>query len=162
MGLSNILKEQFDVTVNKSRGEIFETISKGKQSYHWTDLLQATINYKTIRIADEKLEIKRASYGRITISIKDTEEGKSKLTCEVRPFNTLMAIATAFVIGILILWTAVTLFAARNQAGLFMITAVWILFPLIMFLSYKYTMWVLIEYTKRVIHDISAGSTVVR
>lgn len=164
MGLNNRTKEVFEVTVDKPKLEILRTIDEGKNNYAWTDsIFGGTIDYKEIKVNEGRIEIRRGptsvaafrSLGTITVDIVEMDNGKSQLICEVHPYNNLGIVLTLFA-GALTLWTIGTLLISKNLDIWIMIAMAWGGFGLTFFLQYKYYKWALIQYTRKVINELSA------
>jgi hypothetical protein len=156
-------EDVFEVTVDKPRLEILNTIEAGKKNFSWTDsVLGGSIDYQEIEVKDGRIEIIRkplaivafGSFGTITIDIKENENGKSQLMCEVQ--HSMDFTLIKFLFGCLLtLWTIGALIIIRNLNGLIMIIVSWSVFGLFFFLLSKYFRWQLREYARKVISELS-------
>ena len=164
MGLNEKLKDSFVFTVDKTKSEILETIENRKQNQQWTDFLLAdTFDFKGIVETGGQLEILRKPttfspfrpYGKIIININTIGESKSKLTGETIPYNGNLPFALILIFGFIGLWTIGVLLTIKITIALPMTFITWSVFGLIIFLQYKYYKWGLLDYTKRLVTELT-------
>ena len=164
MGLNEKIKGSFDFTIDKTKSEILETIENRKQNQQWTDfLLTDTFDFKGIVETGGQLEILRKPtifspfrpYGKIIININTIEESKSKLTGETIPFNRNLPFTLILIFGFIGLWTIGVLLTIKITIALPMAFITWSVFGIIIFLQYKYYKWGLLNYTKRLVTELT-------
>jgi len=164
MRLNEKIKGSFDFTIDKTKSEILETIENRKQNQQWTDfLLTDTFDFKGIVETGGQLEILRKPttfspfrpYGKIIININTIGESKSKLTGETIPFNRNLPFTLILIFGFNGLWTIGVLLTIKITIALPMAFITWSVFGLIIFLQYKYYKWGLLNYTKRLVTELT-------
>ncbi|HRJ28686.1 MAG TPA: hypothetical protein PLV21_09225 [Cyclobacteriaceae bacterium] len=164
MGLNEKITEQFDVTTNVSTQDILQRLSDGKQKQTWTDFLVTnTIDYKAININNRRIEIIQTPTvlnafkpnGRITIDLSDSDDNTTKLKCEVVPFNGNLPILIWLPIGALTLWSLGVLLFSRSFQGFLMIFGAWTAFGLLTYLMFLFNKHGLINYSKRVVKELT-------
>ena len=164
MGLDEKIKDSFDFTVDKTKSEILDIIENRKQNQQWIDFLLAdTFDFKGIVETGGQLEIQRKPttfspfrpYGKIIININTIGESKSKLTGVTIPYNGNLPFALILIFAFIVLWTIVVLLTIKITIALPMTFITWSVFGLIIFLQYKYYKWGLLNYTKRLVAELT-------
>jgi len=146
MKFKDKLNDKYELTVNLSKLEIFEKLKKEIQNYQESDFLTKSFNFRQINILDNKIEITRKpkmvspfnADGKIIIEIIDFGNRMSKLNIEIIPYSGNFQYIIMFVFIVLFLWTLGVLFTIRFPNSLFMILLSWIIFPLFLYLKYRY------------------------
>jgi hypothetical protein len=163
MGLNDRITEEFQVETNKSKQEILQRISDGKQNQNWTDYLVPTyVNYKSINILDKGFETVRMPsminpfrpYGKIMIDIEENKD-KTNLKFKILPYDGLLPIVVGLLIGFLTLWTGLILLFSTDLKVLLMIIPAWTIFGLIIYLGLVYTKRGLKDYSQILIRELT-------
>ncbi len=163
MGLSEKIIERFDLTTEVSTAEILQRVSDGKEKQTWTDmLLTDAIDFNAINVSVGRIEIIQAPSilnafkpnGRITIDLSKMEDNKTRLKCEVVPYNGNFPILIWFPIGALTFWSLLVLAFTRNFHGFSMILGAWTVLSVFIYLLFLYNKHGLINYSKRVIKEL--------
>jgi hypothetical protein len=170
MGLNERITTTFEVTTSKPILDIISVISNGKKNGVIANISIAdAVDYNEFSLSDTRIEINRRpifvdafrSSGTITIDMISTSDNGTILKCRTLPFNgNLPIFVTLGAIG-LILWTLMILAFGRNFESFLFILVSWMMTSVIAFIIYVSTKYGLINYSKRVINeltgDIKAG-----
>jgi hypothetical protein len=163
MRLSEKIIERFDLTTDVSTSDILQRVSDGKQKQTWTDFFVTdAIDFKAINISGERIEIIQSPSvlnafnpnGRITIDLSKMEDNKTKLKCEVVPYNGNLPILIWFPIGALTFWSLLVLAFTRSFHGFTMILGAWTVASAFVYLLFLYNKHGLINYSKKVIKEL--------
>lgn len=170
MALSDKITERFEVTTNASMEDIQQRLLDGKQKQTWTDsLVTDAIDYEAININNGKIEIIQSPTvfnafkpnGRIIINLSANDPNSIKFTCEVIPFNGNLPILIWLIISMLVLWSLGVLLFSRNFHAFLMIVGAWTVLGLITYLIVLFNKHGLVNYSKRVIKELTKEKKVI-
>ena len=160
MGLSEKIRETFEITVDKSSGQIMKTLDNKIKSYYPADILQTdSVDYSEFKVKQNSIEVIRMpgfftpfrQHGKILIKV---DEERGRLLFEIYPYNKILLIILTFGVSFLVLWSISWLTYYQSTNSIFTLLGVWTLFGLIFFVMYKINMRTLKNYAKQISRDL--------
>jgi hypothetical protein len=148
MRLTEKIIERFDLTTDISTSDILQRVSDGKQKQTWTEFFVTdAIDFKAINISGGRIEIIQSPSilnafkpnGRITIDLSRMEDNKTRLKCEVVPYDGNLLSLIWFPIGALAFWSLLVLAFTRSFQGFIMILGAWTVVSLFVYLFFCIT-----------------------
>ncbi len=171
MGLNEKITEKYEVTADNSEQDILTAISLGKQKDTWTHFLMSdSVDFKEISIVNGRIKIMRGplfldvfrSSGKITIEMVSLPNKGTLLKCEVLPYQGNLPIFLGLLIAVLTLWTLIVVAFGRDYNALLMILMAWGMFGGFSYLTYLLTKHGLVNYSRKVIREITKDKKVSR
>jgi hypothetical protein len=165
MDLNERIKEKYEVITDSSIDYILRSIESKRKEQSLLDFLETdSIDYEEIYLPNNRIEIIRSPgllkafrpLGKITIDMKQNEDSKTVLSCEILPYNGNFPLYLGLLIAGLLLWSLLVLLFGLNLDALLMILFAWIGFGTAGYISYRVTKWQLLEYSRRVIRTVAS------
>ena len=164
MGLNEKITTTFEVTTSKPVLDIISVISNGKKNGVVANIFLAdAVDYNEFSLSDTRIEINRKpifvdafrSSGTITIDLISTSDNGTILKCRTLPFHGNLPIFVTLGAGGLILWTLMILAFGRNFESLLFILVSWSMTGVLSLIIFALTKYGLINYSKRVIKELT-------
>jgi hypothetical protein len=159
---------RFNVLSDKSKVEILERIVEGKKNYSWSDFLSPNaIEYNAIDVYDNRLEINGKytllnllkAVGKITIRFKNVSDNKTDFNVEILPYHGKLPYMIALGLLIVTAWSffvwLIFFFTKTTILFYVILLAPWVLPSISMYCKYLYTKHRLINYSKRIINELT-------
>jgi len=164
IGFDERMTIRFEETANISMNGLASRISEGKINQSWTHFLVAdVIDYKEINLNDGRIEIVRTptvfnpfkANGRIVLTLNEISDNNAQLKCEILPFDGTYPIIVGLFIAFFTLMSLLILLFGRGNETFLLILFMWTIFGLIQYVAYSLNKHGLIDYSKKVIKELT-------
>lgn len=158
--------KNIEVSINRSKSELFKIIEENKKQYNWMDLAFGTrVDFTEMLISNDKIEIIRSPTalkafrptGKILISIEEKSADQCKLSCLIIPYNGMGHIVFSLSFGSLLLWTVGALLLGRTEHTWLMILFTWTIWLPTIYIIYNYNKWALVSYSRKIISELTTS-----